>query len=339
MGVSYMKLSNRFKLITKRVRRSSQVLNILKIFSIVLSIGFFLLSVRLFSYNVYPELKAGEINIAILLAAITSAVGCAFFAFVAKSLFMKKILKETYFYAAFVLSGSVICFIVADLFIGIYLEPNLLVGILTVVGAMLSYLVSSGSWREFCNNVWKPIFRKGWSVLAVLFLVSIPIIQIIPLASSISVSSSGTIAYTDTAIEENKEITLGGTNQTFTLTKEIPLTAQGFRIDGRIGKITNPSMEIIDLKTHLNEIKGKLSKIERCEIYFTLSNGTKVTPLTIRKGILTYSEALLRVESNSSIQVGFYFEKSALLNEQQNAQLQITFEEAMLSLGISINLP
>jgi len=334
-----MKVFNRIRRKMEILKRLTTLSNMLKVFSLILSIVLYFLSVELFAWNFYPELKTGYFNVASFYTLVITIIGCAVSTLVSKSLLKKKILKETYFFVAFVISSAVTFFIISDLILDIYVDPGLVVGILVTIGTVLSYRIAGKSGRELVCNILKLFLRKGVSSLAILILVSIPIFQALPYVFSIELTSTGIISYRNIAFDNTQIMILRGEDKETSFTKEIPISFDSILIDSRIVNILNSMSRDLNLKTHLNGLEGNLNKIKQFKIYFTLSDGTNVTSLNINGGKITYNERTIEIASNSSVQTRIYLLQNGSWNSQENAKLHIVLNEATYNLSYSISLP
>lgn len=282
----------------KKVSRISFVLSVV---FFMLAAAFYSIALQLFQKGVIDRVYA--LYLLSMTVGTVGAAGCLVCVYVTVQLLRTKILRETYFFIVLVPLFSFLGYIMLNFMLKIDFPLNLSVAISIVLATPLSHVFAGYSKRTLWRKLRSMGLNHGITLLTVIFLLLIPIIEILP--STTFVRSIGVVKYQDIVFEIGNDATkVQGQIAKSVFTAEVPIPSDTTFVAKQAVNVTNQSPASLDLKIYLEDLSGNLSKVRQLKIFFTLGNGSEIFPLSVDNGNLKYKEVSLSMKSQATVAIG-----------------------------------
>ena len=278
--------------------------------SAILSVVFFYLAAIFFIVAwLLIRLQITEVVYTLYILSLTAgtvaATGCLICAYLAIGWPRTKILKETYFYVAFVPLFSILLYVILKLGLNVDFPVQPLIVISIVSGTLLSCVFAGYSTRKTLIRLRRLGLTQGITIFTLILLGLIPIIEILPTVTSWKLRSMGFITYEDIVFESGSDTTkVQGQISKSVFTAKVPIPTDITFIAERAVNITNKSPNSLDLKIYLEGLRGNLSKVRQLKIFFILGNGSEICPFSINNGNVKCEEVCLGMKSRAPITMG-----------------------------------
>lgn len=274
----------------------------LAILGIILAV--FLFGVAAIGWIATAQLyQIGMIDVFWIIIGIISTAGCLIWIYVAWRVLKTKALKETFFFALFVVSLSILSHITINIILGQNFSIGSIITFWTIVGVPASAIFAGYSQRTVLKRLRRLGLSQGVTLLALIFLILAPIIETSPV--TYYHREIGTIS--SAGLFENGNDTAKVQGQIFksVFTAEIPFNSNIVFIAGQMVNITNRSNACLDLKIRLEDLSGNLSTVREFRILLTLGNGSEISLFSIDDGNVKYGEVYLSMKGRTTVAIGF----------------------------------
>lgn len=153
--------------ITRKNRSPS---NLVEIFSIILSICCSFLVAIVFLYDVFPQLRLGEIDPTSIITIAVGAIGCAVCAYLGKGSLKNKKWREIYFAYTLVPTFSIISYIFLGAILKLDFSIESLVSIWLTISILVSCIFAKQPLKAFLDHLIKLFWKKGLLYLIVFLI-------------------------------------------------------------------------------------------------------------------------------------------------------------------------
>lgn len=280
--------------------------------------------------------QVGIINLFWIIVGITAAVGClSCGVYVTKRLLKTRILKETFFFAFFVVSLSFLSHIVLNLVLKTNFSLQLIVTFWVIVGTPISGLVTGYSERTIWRRLRRSSLNRGVTLVAILLLVLIPIIEILP--SIVAIQNTAYVTSLGMFEDGNDIARVQGKITKSVFTAEVPIPSDIVFEAKQMVNVTNRSNAHLRLNVYLEDLSGNLSKIRRLEIFFTLENRSECFFLTVNNGNVKYEEIGLTMKGQETITVGV-ISSAENVSSTDTTVMSLLMEYAHNNLSLNISI-
>lgn len=307
--------------------------NIPNVLYVILSLACYCSLIVIIVYDLFPRLIHGELSLDTIASVAAAATGCASGVYLGRGL-LKKIIEEMFTLAVGTPCLSILSFVVLNYVLGYKIELSQIVTFSIIAANILAYILIGNTRRQLFCNVSKVFVKHSLSVLTILVLVCMSTIPPL-LQASMSLQTSGSLGREEFMLVPMNGGRVDNENEAKTFNIDFPLSNDLAYKEIPILNFTTNSFRSRTLKMCLCKLEGPTSKIEQFRLYFVLSTGTTINPLTISQGDTYYNDQTVNVCTNTSVEARIYSRQNSIC-PKQSVRIHMILDDRTDSISYSI---